>query len=70
MRDFIITTIIALAAVKAESKDQDKLDSQNVMKKLEFRQQLEETREVVNYMGHRIKFNNGMIGKSAGKQKI
>ena len=56
MRDFIITTIIALAAAKAEAKDQDKLQNQNVRKKLEFRQQLEGRREVVNYMGHLRKF--------------
>ena len=56
MRDFIITTIIALAAAKAETKDQDKLHNQNVRKKLEFRQQFEGRREVVHYMGHRRKF--------------
>ena len=56
MRIFIVTTIIALAAAKAKSQAQDKLNNQKVSKKLKFRNQLEGTREVDNYMGHRINF--------------
>jgi hypothetical protein len=54
MRDFIVTTIIALAAAKAKAQAQDKSDNQNVRKKQAYRKQLEGTRKVANYMGHRI----------------
>ena len=48
MRDFIITTIIALAAVKAKSQAKDQLDIQMISKKLESMKQFEETRKGAN----------------------
>ena len=48
MRDFIITTIIALAAAKAKSQVKDNLNNQKVRKKQERREQPEGTREVAN----------------------
>lgn len=66
MRDFIITTILALAAAKAESQVQGKLDNQKVSKKLKFRNQLEATREVDNYMGHRINFKKDYPARVPG----
>jgi hypothetical protein len=54
MRDFIVTTIIALAAAKAKAQAQDKSDNQKAIKKQACRKHLEGTRAVVNYMGHRI----------------
>jgi len=54
MRDFIVTTIIALAAAKAQA--QDKSENQKVRKKQVYRKQLEGTREVNNYrIGYRAK---------------
>jgi hypothetical protein len=54
MRDFIVTTIIALAAAKAKAQAQDKSDNQKAIKKQACRKHLEGTQAVVNYMGHRI----------------
>ena len=49
MRNFIVTTIIALAAAKAKSHTRDKLDGQKRKKKKGFKKQLEGTRDATNF---------------------
>lgn len=57
MRDFIITTIVALAAAKAKAQGQDKLDNQKGREKQEHKEQFEGTREGADYrVGHRVNF--------------
>ncbi|CAB1085343.1 hypothetical protein D1AOALGA4SA_12832 [Olavius algarvensis Delta 1 endosymbiont] len=60
MRHFILTTIIALAAAKAKSQANEKLDRQQVRKKPVGRQQLKEKREGLNNgAGHSVNLQKG-----------